>query len=158
METFRRLLRQTWIRRTLRLLTLTHTHPTFLSRLTLGDIKAHRDPEWVVREKSYHDAAIKELNDLVRKYNATAPYSVRRNYYVREVEVEKLYVDCAEEILAGIGTKTDGGFGGHLSLADTKDNTSDRMDVTFALFDEGLGFSQLLQWWRVVLRRWQSFW
>lgn len=52
--------------------------------------------------KSYHDVAIAELNNLVRKHNVLAPYTVRRPYYERAVEIEKMYEISAEDILKGI--------------------------------------------------------
>lgn len=34
----------------------------------------------------------------MRKYNGAAPYIVRRPYYVRDVEMERVYESCADEI------------------------------------------------------------
>jgi len=73
--------------------------PSILSRFTLESIKAHRDRDWVNKEKSYHETAIVELNSLVRKYNAMAPYAVRRPYYLWEVEIGKVYDACAPDIM-----------------------------------------------------------
>ena len=61
-----------------------------------------RDREWEERERSYHDIAIAELNSLVRKHNALAPYAVRRPYYTRDTELAKAYENCAEEIVRGV--------------------------------------------------------
>jgi len=108
--TFREILRQSWIRRSIRMLVLSHPDPYLLSKLTLDDIKARRDSEWVQKEKSYHETAIAELNELVRKYNGLAPYIVRKNYYIREVEIDRLYNDCAEEIFKGILERREAGF------------------------------------------------
>lgn len=77
---------------------------------------------------------------------------------MREVEIEKLYVDCAEEILAGIKARTDEDIRGHLSLGSMKDNATDGVGATFASFSNGRRLSQLRQWWWVVLRRLQSIW
>lgn len=76
--------------------------PDILRKLTLNDIKSFRDSEWVNRQKGYHETAIAELNSHVRKYNGVAPYAVRRAYYTREVEFQRLYDDCAEDILRAI--------------------------------------------------------
>lgn len=66
----------------------------------MNQIKALRDPEWVEQERSYHEVAIAELNSLVRKYNGPAPYVVRRPYYYsREVEIERMYEACAEDVI-----------------------------------------------------------
>lgn len=41
---------------------------------------------------------LKEVNSLVRKYNGVAPYAVRRPFYVRDVEMERVLEACAEDI------------------------------------------------------------
>jgi len=73
-----------------------------IRNITLEQIQRRRDQEWVDREESYHEAAIAELNSVVRKYNGLAPYMTRRPYYMRKVEIERLYEGCAEEILQRI--------------------------------------------------------
>jgi len=52
-----------------------------------------------MREKAYHESALAEVNALVRKYNALAPYSVRRAYYVRDVELGRMYEEGTEDII-----------------------------------------------------------
>ncbi|OJA15529.1 hypothetical protein AZE42_07295 [Rhizopogon vesiculosus] len=102
---FRDVLRQSWIRRAIR--TLTMLQPTaMLPSLTLGRVTSLRDREWEEREHSYHDTAVAELNSLVRKYNGLAPYSVRRTYYSREAELAKVYQDCGDDILRGISERS----------------------------------------------------
>ncbi|KAF9463071.1 hypothetical protein BDZ94DRAFT_1259997 [Collybia nuda] len=96
-QTFRQILEQSWVRRAIRLFT-TSNPPALLHTITLNNIKSLRDPAWEERERKYHDTAIEELNSLVRKYNALAPYSIRRPYYVRSVEIGRLYDGCAEDI------------------------------------------------------------
>lgn len=78
---------------------------TMLPSLSLGSVTSLRDREWEGRERSYHDTAVAELNSLVRKYNALAPYSVRRPYYSREAELAKAYQDCGDDILRGISER-----------------------------------------------------
>ncbi len=96
---FRELLRQSWVRRALRLLT-TENPAELLHKISLDEIKRLRDPEWVKKEQSYHETAISELNSLARKYNGLAPYSVRRPYYyTRESEIDRMYETCAEDIM-----------------------------------------------------------
>jgi len=92
------------MRRAIRVLANEHP-PEILHKLTLQDIKKHRDPEWFAKEKGYHEAAVAQLNSLVRKYNGLAPYSVRRPYYSREVETGRLYEDCAEDIMRMIADR-----------------------------------------------------
>ncbi|THV03359.1 hypothetical protein K435DRAFT_962521 [Dendrothele bispora CBS 962.96] len=101
LQTFRSVLRQSYVRRAIRVLTTLHP-PNVLSRLTIADIQARRDKEWEKKEETYHDTAVEEVNALVRKYNGLAPYAVRRAYYMRKVEVERVYEECAEEVLEGI--------------------------------------------------------
>lgn len=60
---------------------------------------------------AYHDAALEEVNSLVRKYNGLAPYTVRRPYYVRSVELDKSYEECAESVHWGIMNRTTGHVG-----------------------------------------------
>src|ERR1700761_5152419 len=77
---FRATLRQSWVRRAVRMLTLTRSQ---LTPPSTADVRALRDGEWETRERAYHDSALAEVNSLVRKYNGLAPYAVRRAYYVR---------------------------------------------------------------------------
>lgn len=98
-RTFRELLRQSWVRRALRVLT-TDNPAELLHKISLDQVKRLRDPEWVQKEQRYHETAISELNSLIRKYNGLAPYSVRRShYYARENEIERMYESCAEDIM-----------------------------------------------------------
>ena len=75
---------------------------SFLSSITVEKVLAFRDAEWEARERAYHDTALEEVNSLVRKYNAMAPYAVRRGHYALNVERERAYRESAEDILAGI--------------------------------------------------------
>ncbi|KAG2369750.1 hypothetical protein BDR07DRAFT_1267006 [Suillus spraguei] len=103
-NSFRNVLRQSWTRRAIR--TLTMLQPAaMLPSLSLGKATSLRDREWEERERSYHDTAVAELNSLVRKYNALAPYSVRRPYHSREAELAKAYQDCGDDILRGISER-----------------------------------------------------
>ncbi|KAF7329000.1 DUF1992 domain-containing protein [Mycena venus] len=85
LDTFRALLLAGWTRHAVRTLTLggvhVHTHD-------LTAVKAWRDPGWAKREAGYHAAALAEVNERVRKYNALAPYAVRRTPYVLEAELK----------------------------------------------------------------------
>ncbi|KAI0638567.1 hypothetical protein C8Q77DRAFT_1048551 [Trametes polyzona] len=104
---FREVVKQSWTRRALR--TITAAHPAaLLPRLTLEDVVAMRDPEWEERERGYHDTALNEINSLVRKYNGLAPYAVRRPYYMRSVELEKVYKEAGEDILRGLEERANG--------------------------------------------------
>lgn len=76
-----------------------------LPQLALKDVTSWRDVEWEARERSYHDTALVEINSLVRKYNAMAPYAVRRTVYTREYELDKVYQDSGDDILRGIADR-----------------------------------------------------
>ena len=127
-----------------------------LSRFTLESIRAHRDPDWVNKEKSYHEMAVAELNSLVRKYNAMAPYAVRRPYYLREVEIGRLYDACAPDILQIIVERTqqkdtalgtgDGGTGqGSAGGSSSKiRNASEELHSV----------TGIVRWLRVMFHRW----
>ncbi len=52
--TFREILHEAWIRRTVRMLATEHPSE-ILRRFTLDDIKNHRDSEWIAKEKNYHE-------------------------------------------------------------------------------------------------------
>lgn len=102
---FRETLKQSWTRSAIRTLTTTQSAPSLPSIALVASL---RDREWEERERSYHNTAIAELNSLVRKYNATAPYAVRRPYYARNTELDRAYQDSAEEILRGIHERSRG--------------------------------------------------
>lgn len=101
---FRETLRQSWTRRVVRMLTVSRP-AAMLPTQSLAAVRAMRDGEWEDRERAYHDSAIAELNSLVRKYNAMAPYAVRRPYYTRDLELDKAYEVCGEDILRAIEEK-----------------------------------------------------
>ncbi|KAL6307145.1 hypothetical protein BKA93DRAFT_728230 [Sparassis latifolia] len=101
---FRGVVNQSWTRRAIRM--LTSSQPlALLPTLTLTDVTSLRDAEWEAREKSYHDTALEEVNSLVRKYNGLAPYAVRRPYYMRTAELERVYRDSGEDILRGLAER-----------------------------------------------------
>ncbi|KXN82404.1 hypothetical protein AN958_02588 [Leucoagaricus sp. SymC.cos] len=98
-NSFREILRQSWVRRALRILNM-EIPPELLHKVTLDQVKSLRDPSWIKKEESYHETAVAELNSLVRKYNGLAPYIVRRPYYYsRESEIERMYETSAEDIM-----------------------------------------------------------
>jgi len=69
---FRLSLRDAWVRRAIRMLTLSG-----LSHLTPAHIhqasKTFRDQEWEEKERSFLTASLKEINNQVRMYNTIAP-------------------------------------------------------------------------------------
>ncbi|KAH9948771.1 hypothetical protein B0H21DRAFT_212768 [Amylocystis lapponica] len=103
-SSFREMLKESWIRRAIRMLTISQP-PALLPALTLTDVTSLRDADWEAKERRYHDAAVEELNALVRKYNGLAPYAVRKSYYMRDAELEKAYRESGEEILRGLAER-----------------------------------------------------
>ncbi|GAA5865388.1 hypothetical protein JCM1840_001551 [Sporobolomyces johnsonii] len=91
---FRTELRANWTRRALRIRSSEGLTPAVVREVAEG----WKDPEWEAREKSYHDTAIKSLNDLVRKYNVIAPYHVRRPLLTLRNELDSAITLCAPSI------------------------------------------------------------
>ncbi|KAL0951975.1 hypothetical protein HGRIS_008628 [Hohenbuehelia grisea] len=110
LTSFREILKQSWVRRALRTLGLSDPSlpadislpPPTLSILSSSPSLRRAQTTWETQERSYHDAAVGELNNLVRKYNGLAPYAVRRTPYTREGELERLYRDAAPDIVEGL--------------------------------------------------------
>ncbi|KAI9508158.1 hypothetical protein F5148DRAFT_1199302 [Russula earlei] len=73
-----------------------------LHGMSLADTRALRDREWEARERAYHESALRELNLLVRKYNALAPYAVRRAYHVQDADLGRAYEEGGEDVLREI--------------------------------------------------------
>jgi hypothetical protein len=123
-NTFRELLRQSWVRRAVRLLTMSNP-PELLHKVTPGQVKALRDPDWVKKELSYHETAVAELNSVVRKYNGLAPYHFRRSYYSREVEIDRMYETSVEDIMRELRERLrDSSSVGHVGTFGDAGNTS----------------------------------
>ena len=109
-DSFRQIIRQAWSRRVLLVVT-TKIPPPSPDDLTMDYIATLRDPECEEHERSYHETALLEVNSLVRKYNAVAPYIARRALYTRGVELERLYKESAkgihENLAAQLNSKLD---------------------------------------------------
>ncbi|KAL5507779.1 hypothetical protein ACEPAH_5397 [Sanghuangporus vaninii] len=102
-STFRSILRQAWTKRAVLALTSDPSRaPSSLLALTASDARQLRDPAWAAREASYHASALGEVNELVRRYNGVAPYSVRKPYFEREKELERCYAESAGDVVEGI--------------------------------------------------------
>ena len=125
-NSFRQVLRQAWSRRVFLVVT-TGVPPPSIDRLTLEYISSLRDPEWEERERSYHEAALSEVNSLVRKYNAMAPYIARRALYTHEVELERLYKESAKEIHEKLIAKLSG-KGNELAFSSGSEDGDDSVD------------------------------
>ncbi|KAJ7034708.1 hypothetical protein C8F04DRAFT_956028 [Mycena alexandri] len=104
LHTFRHLLLDGWTRHAVRALTL-HGVPGAGADAAS---RAFRDPAWATREASYHAAALTEVNDRVRKYNAMAPYAVRRPLYALEAELAGVYARAEEEVARAVAERARG--------------------------------------------------
>ncbi|KAJ7730863.1 hypothetical protein DFH07DRAFT_929584 [Mycena maculata] len=98
LHTFRHLLLDGWTRHAVRALTLDGV-------AAAPDVRAFRDPAWAAREAAYHAAALAEVNERVRRYNAMAPYAVRRPLYTLEAELAGVYVRGVEEVARGVAER-----------------------------------------------------
>ncbi|KAF7313238.1 DUF1992 domain-containing protein [Mycena kentingensis (nom. inval.)] len=87
--TFRRLLLDSWTRHAIRSLPPSPSHDA---------IAAFRDETWSNTHIGYHTAALNELNAQVRRYNAIAPYAVRRALHVLDTELQRAYDQGPAEI------------------------------------------------------------
>ncbi|KAG9105056.1 hypothetical protein FRC06_000029 [Ceratobasidium sp. 370] len=97
----RELLLSGWVRRAVRMLPLSYP-TTALESLTPETATKLRDAEWERQEEKYHDAAIREANDAIRRYNTVAPYAVRRPLLTRQAEIARCYAHAGGPIIAGI--------------------------------------------------------
>ncbi|KAJ6510430.1 hypothetical protein C8R45DRAFT_858298 [Mycena sanguinolenta] len=100
LDTFRALLLAGWTRHAVRAITLHGVHT-----VNPGALKAFRDPAWAMREASYHAAALAEVNERVRQYNALAPYAVRRSLYVLEAELAGAYEHAGDDIVREVAER-----------------------------------------------------
>ncbi|CCA71699.1 hypothetical protein PIIN_05634 [Serendipita indica DSM 11827] len=105
--TFRNILRSSWVRRVCRHLPTTYLDPEAIYKLSPESLAEVRDAAWEQKERAYHEQAIKELNSLVRRYNAIAPYSVRRGLHVLEQELERCYSTSGEIIYKELRAQRD---------------------------------------------------
>ncbi|UZJ55180.1 hypothetical protein CBS101457_004500 [Exobasidium rhododendri] len=54
-------------------------------------VHQYRDAEWEARERDYHEACLKEVNNVIRRYNIVAPTSVRKGLLLRERELQRAF-------------------------------------------------------------------
>ena len=84
------------------MLTMTKTRAALLPSLptlSASDLSKLCDREWEQKERGFHEAAIEDINSLVRKYNGIAPYAVRRPYHNVKGELELCYEKSGEALL-----------------------------------------------------------
>ncbi|KAL1747274.1 hypothetical protein HDZ31DRAFT_32346 [Schizophyllum fasciatum] len=139
---WRQMLRQAWTRRALRNLSTEHP-PQRLRSITPAAVRALRDPAWEARERTYHDAALGEVNALVRKYNGLAPYPVRRPYYMLHVELERVYGECVADIMAGLAERYGKGDSRPVGASEVEEGGSGGGQADGTI----MGLGQLLRSW-----------
>ncbi|KAF8607807.1 hypothetical protein BDV93DRAFT_487688 [Ceratobasidium sp. AG-I] len=100
-EQMREIILSGWTRRAVRMLPLSNSTAT-LENLTAESASKLRDAEWERQEEKFHDAAIREANEAIRRYNTVAPYVVRRHLLTRESEMARCYANAGSLIVAGI--------------------------------------------------------
>jgi hypothetical protein len=105
-STFRRTLQDAWVRRAVRMIGSGEHGTRELSERALNGF---RDREWEGRERSFHELSIKELNNLIRKYNNAAPYAVRKAYLELSSELEQMYAGSGGEIIAELEARRKAG-------------------------------------------------
>ncbi|KAG8774481.1 hypothetical protein FRC12_001957 [Ceratobasidium sp. 428] len=114
----RELLLGGWMRRALRIIPLSYSTAA-LEGLSSEAATRIRDAEWERLEEKFHDAAIREANDAIRRYNTVAPYAVRRPLLTRQAEMERCYASAGNLIVAGIRERL--AEGGHVQSAGDQD-------------------------------------
>lgn len=67
-----------------------------------ASVAPFRDPQWEQTERSYHNLAIQELNQLTRSYNLMAPNLAKKPYFSLERELQTCFADVAPQIAASI--------------------------------------------------------
>lgn len=106
MNGFRARLREAWIRRATRMISLQPITPSIIR-----DAGEYRDPEWEARERAYHEKSVINLNSLIRKYNVVAPPSARSPVTSVESELAGCYRDCAPLIRQELERRAQAGYG-----------------------------------------------
>lgn len=53
--------------------------------------RGFRDLEWEARERRFHEVAMADINNVVRRFNIVAPYTVRRPLHSLELELARTY-------------------------------------------------------------------
>lgn len=100
-EQMRELILSGWTRRAIRMLPLSNSTAA-LENLTPESASQYRDAEWEHQEEKFHNAAIREANEAIRRYNTVAPYVVRRPLLTRQSEMARCYANAGNLIVEGI--------------------------------------------------------
>lgn len=91
------------------LLTSLYETQESLAELTAEKASDMRDKRWKDREGSYHQEAVRELNNTVRRMNTVAPPSARRGLISLDDELKLMYNQAGPLIVAELDKrKADG--------------------------------------------------
>lgn len=104
LSAFRSTLSQDWIRRATRMLSLEGVSPASVAQARRGYV----DPEWESRERSFHETTMRNINEVVRKFNIIAPYAVRRPFFALDSELARCYRLSQPVIEAELQRRLDG--------------------------------------------------
>lgn len=61
-------------------------------------VAKYSDAEWESREEAYHEAAIRDVNNVIRRYNIVAPVSARRGLLTRQWELLRVRDESKTEL------------------------------------------------------------
>lgn len=64
----------------------------------LNLVNGYTDSEWEQKEQAYHDVGVRDVNNLIRRYNVVAPVSARRGLLIREWELDRLRKESRVEL------------------------------------------------------------
>ncbi|GAA6010906.1 hypothetical protein JCM11491_004594 [Sporobolomyces phaffii] len=106
LSTFRSTLSSSWIRRAIRI-----RSSEGLTRASVREVEqGWRDSEWEKKEEKYHETAVRELNDLTRRFNIIAPYHVRRPLLSLANELSRTISTSSAQISAELSRRLDQGL------------------------------------------------
>lgn len=148
---FRTNLASAWTRRALRNITLETPSVELFAlaqRMTPESASGLRDPAWTQLESGYHAIAVRELNDLVRRYNALAPYTVRRGLHTIEDELERAYKSAGEAIVRELRERVARNTSGKGAALFDEDEAGAAKTGAGSSASQALGFWDLIrEWW-----------
>ncbi|KAK4052022.1 hypothetical protein OIV83_002316, partial [Microbotryomycetes sp. JL201] len=106
LNSFRASVREAWFRRATRILSLEGNS----SREPIKKIQnGWRDLDWERQERSFHQAAIHDLNQLTRRYNIQAPFHVRRGLLNLDNELQTILEKTRPAIVWELERRLQGG-------------------------------------------------
>jgi hypothetical protein len=68
----------------------------------LPAVQPFRDPTWEQTERSYHNTAVENLNNITRSYNLMAPAIAQKPYFNLDRELKACFADVAPQVADAI--------------------------------------------------------